>query len=69
MVLVVNIPSSDAYKHYFDIYDATGSALIVSNEENKSLSVERKKSGLKADFSFISEGESKSKIIIKATMK
>ena len=65
MVLRVNISSQDAYKHYFDLYDATGSVRIVAQSAGKSLSIERTKSGLTTDFAFADENEGASKITMK----
>ncbi len=65
MVLRVNISSNDAYKYYFDLYDSLGSVKINSKSENSSLSIERSKSGLKADFAFANENEKSSKVTIK----
>lgn len=64
MVLRVNVSASDAYKHYFDLYDSLGSVKINSKSENTSLSIERSKSGLKADFSFADENEKSSTVTI-----
>jgi hypothetical protein len=60
MVLRVNIPASDAYHNYFDLYDATGS--VRTQTEGKALSIERAKNGLTANFTFENEGQGTSKI-------
>ena len=68
MVLRVNIPKSDAYKYYFDLYDSMGSAQVTAKTVGESLSIEREKSGLKASFKFENEEDAISTITIKATL-
>ena len=67
MTIKVNIPVEDAYNHYFNLYDAIGSARITSQIANKSLSVDMSKKGLKMEFTFESDGENSSNVTMNVT--